>query len=214
MATKRAEAWRLVRRVVAFEVQMWWSLYRWMFRRPPTRDRAAAAFGYSKATTPIVWTFIVLNAIEIPAIHLILPWEHVRGIVDIAGLYGLIWMFGLLASRTVNPHILDGRGMQVRNGGTQKFAVAWDAVAAVRVRKRTYPKSRAVQVEDTPGGAVLSVTVLSQTNVDVVLRQPTVLRLPDGSDLTIAELRCYADDAASLVAQAGSHLEARVSGEK
>jgi hypothetical protein len=194
--------WRLLRRFVAFEVMMWRSLYRWMLRRPPTRDPGAATFGYSKATSPIVWTFIVVNAIEVPAIHLILPWERVRGIVDFAGVYGLIWMFGLLASRVVNPHVLDDRGIVVRGGGALKFAVGWDAVAAVKASRRTLPKSRTVQVEETPGGVVLSVTVLSQTNVDVVLRQPTVVTLPDGTDHTITELRFFADDPGSLVARA------------
>jgi hypothetical protein len=201
-----APAWRLLRRAVAFEVMMWRSLYRWIFRRPPTRDPGAATFSYSKATSPIVWTFIVLNAIEVPAIHLILPWPQVRGIVDFAGVYGLIWMFGLLASRQVNPHVLDERGVQVRNGGTSTFAVDWDAVAAVKLRKRTLPKSRTLQIEETPGGVALSVTVLSQTNVDVSLRRPTVVTLPDGTEHTITELRFFADDPGPLVARAALRI--------
>jgi hypothetical protein len=207
----RAQVWRLVRRVLAFEVLMWRSLYPWIFRRPPTRDPAAATFSYSKASAPIVWTFIVLNAIEIPAIHLILPWRSVRGIVDIAGIYGLVWMFGLLASRTVYPHLLDGGGIQVRNGG-MKIAVAWDEVTAVRAHRRTLSKSRTFQVEDAPGGVVLSVTVLSQTNVDVSLRRPMIVTLPNGSEHAVCELRFFADDPGSLVARAGPYVAAATPG--
>jgi hypothetical protein len=195
-------AWRLVRRLIAFEVRLWRSLYRWILRRPPTRDPGAATFSYSKASAPIVWTFIVLNAIEIPAIHLILPWEQVRTIVDIVGIYSLVWMFGVLASQQVYPHVLDDNGIHVRNGGTLAVAVGWDAVAAVRANRRTLSKSRTIQVEDTQGGVVLSVTVLSQTNVDVSLRKPTVVTLPDGSEHTVTEVRFFADDPGSLAARA------------
>jgi hypothetical protein len=54
-----AVAWRLLRKAVAFEVLMWRSLYRWVFRRPLTREPGAATFGYATATAPIMWTFIV-----------------------------------------------------------------------------------------------------------------------------------------------------------
>jgi voltage-gated potassium channel Kch len=72
----------------------------------------------------------------------------------------------------------------------------------VRVRKRTLSNGRTIQVEDTPDGAVLSVVVLSQTNVDVLLRHPTAVTLPNGSEQTITELRFFADDPDSLVARA------------
>jgi len=206
--------WRLVRTAVAFEVRLWQSLYRWIFRRPPTRDPGAATFAYSAATAPILWTFIVLNAAEIVAFHLLLPWRQVRVFVDIAGIYSLIWMFGMLASRRVYPHVLDGGGIQVRNGYQATAAVAWSAVAAVRGRKRTLATSRTVQVEETPAGVVLSVAVLSQTNVEVSLREPTVVTLPDGTDHAVTELRFYADDPGSLVDRAGPYVAARVSGEK
>jgi hypothetical protein len=71
-------------------------------------------------------------------------------------------------------------------------------VAAVRVRKRTLSSGRTVQVDD----AALSITVLSQTNVDMVLRQPTTLTLSNGATHTVTEVRLFADDPASLVARA------------
>jgi hypothetical protein len=129
----------------------------------------------------------------------------VRGIVDVAGVYGLVWMFGVLASRKVFPHVLDDSGIQVRNGG-MRIPVAWDTVAAVRVRMRTLSKGRTIQVEDIPGGAVLSVVVLSQTNIDVLLRHPTAVMLPNGSECTVTELRFFADEPNSLVTRAASSL--------
>jgi hypothetical protein len=193
-----AVAWRLLRKAVAFEVLMWRSLYRWVFRRPLTREPGAATFGYATATAPIMWTFIVLNAIEIPALHLILPWPTARGILDVAGVYGLLWMIGMLASRKVNPHVLGGTGMLIHTGGLLTVPLDWEDVAAVRVRKRTLSSGRTVQVDD----AALSITVLSQTNVDMVLRQPTTLTLSNGATHTVTEVRLFADDPASLVARA------------
>ena len=41
-----------------------------------------------------------------PILHLLQPWKTVRLIVDIARVYGLLWMFGLLAIVRVDPDAL------------------------------------------------------------------------------------------------------------
>lgn len=194
---------RLARKAVTFELLMWRSLYRWSFRRRLTSGPEAAPFGYSKASTPIIWAFIALNAIEILVFHLLLPWHLARGILDVAGAYGLLWMLGLLASRKVNPHVLDPRGMTIRSGRL-RVTIPWDDIATVRAHNRPLPNNRTIQIDDTPTKRTLSITVLSQTNVDVVLRRPTTLALLDGREETVTELRFYADEARALVAHARS----------
>jgi hypothetical protein len=83
------------------------------------------------------------------------------------------------------------------------FTIPWDAVATIRAKTRGSASGRTIQFDDA---GVLSVTVMSQTNVDVVLRQPTVIPLRAEP---IAELRCYADDPAAFVARAQRHLTDR-----
>jgi hypothetical protein len=196
----------LPRKVLAMEALMWRSLYRWVFRRPLTSRSGASTWGYARAGTPIIWTFIVLNAIEIPALHLLLPWHVARVVLDIAGGYGLIWMLGLLASRKVYPHVLDPDGLQVRSGGTLTLPVPWTAVAGVRRHTRILSGGKALQVT----GDVVSVAVLHQTNVEVSLREPTPVPLPDGSRPEVRELCFYADDPEPLVTRARAHLDATV----
>jgi hypothetical protein len=193
----------VARRAIRFELAMWRSLFRWITRRPVVPGGDAAAFGYSAAKAPVIWIFIALNAIEIPAVHLLLPWPTARHIVDLLGAYGLIWMLGVLASVYVHPHVVDTSGLRIRSGLSVDVLIPWDAVATVRARTRSLSSSRAVQVDDH----VLSVVALSQTNVDVVLRGPTTLPVPKFGE-PVTEVRLYADDAAALVARAGRHLTA------
>jgi hypothetical protein len=191
------------RRVLAFELGLWRSLYRWIFRRPPTRDPATAAFGYSAAQAPVFWTFIVLSALEVPAVHLLLPWDAARTVVDVIGVYGLFWMLGLLASVRVHPHLIGPAGIRLRSGLTVDVTVPWEAVASVTKRARSTPKGRTVQVEQTDSGTALSIVVLSQTNVDIVLREPITVPLSWGRrHEAVIELRCYADDPKAFIARA------------
>ncbi len=193
----------VARQAIRFELAMWRSLFRWITRRPVVPSRDAAAFGYSAAKAPVIWIFIALNAIEIPAIHLLLPWPTARHIVDLLGGYGLIWMLGILASVYVHPHVVDDTGLRVRSGLSVDVMIRWDAVATVRARTRSRSRSRTAQVDDH----VLSVVALSQTNVDVVLRGPTTLPVR-GHGEPVTEVRLYADNPAALVARARRHLTA------
>ncbi|MBA2630207.1 MAG: hypothetical protein H0U84_04205, partial [Thermoleophilaceae bacterium] len=50
----------------------------WIARRSITRDAGAVAFGYASLLTPILIAFIAVSAIEIPVVHLLMPWETIR----------------------------------------------------------------------------------------------------------------------------------------
>jgi len=204
--TTRSVVVPLARRAASFELGMWRSLYRWVLRRPLAIGAGAKAFSYARVVTPVFWVFIILNAIEIPAFHLMLPWQSARRIVDALGAYSLFWMLGLLASVRVHPHIVGDSGLRVRYGTTVDIAIPWDAIAAIRTRSRPLTKSRTIQFDQTGSGLILHIGVLSQTNVDVVLRHPTTVPLPKGSSEPITELHFYVGDPGSLVARAQQHL--------
>jgi hypothetical protein len=70
------------------------------------------------------------------------------------------------------------------------------------------PTRRIVHVEPGEGGSVASVAVLKQTRVDVVLRGPTPVRLPDGPT-EVTEVRLYADDPRGFVAGAQAAMARR-----
>lgn len=200
------QAWRLARRLFMYEVGMWRSLYRWILRRPLVAEDGGAAFGYAKAMTPVIWVFIVLSAIEIPAVDLLLPWESARLALAFAGVYGLVWMIGLLAMVKVHPHLVVPSGLRLRHAATITLPIPWDNVVSVSARNRSLPVSRTFQYEQTADGTVMSIVILSQTNVDVVLREPTVFQLPKGPTEPVTHVRVWADDPKAFAAAAREHL--------
>lgn len=188
----------LLRKAVVFEIGMWRSLWRWARRRPDL-PAGADAFPYASAVTPVLWTFIVLSAIEIPLVDWLLPWQSARVALLVAGVYGLLWMIGLLASMKVYPHSVGDGGLRVRSGFSIDIPVPWEEIAAVRVRRRSVEGSRTVVVEEEGERRAVSVTVMSSTQVDVELRTPLVLPLARTGGQPVGELRLAADDPAALV---------------
>jgi hypothetical protein len=185
---------RLVRWLVVTEIGVWRSLFFWVTRRVPGMGPRAQAFSYSRQIAPIIAAFIFVSLIELPVVHLLIPWDPVRLVVLIVSVWGLLWMIGMLASMKVFPHLLDEHGLRIRYGAGIDIRIPRDAIATVRAKRRSAPTKQTVGVE----GTVADVAVMKQTRVDVVLREPTSIELPDGpAELT--ELRFYADDARAVV---------------
>jgi hypothetical protein len=188
-------AGRLARRAIAYELRMWADLVRWVLRRPVCA-KDETPFGYARAITPIVGGLIAASAIEIPALHLLVPWERARFVVDLLGVYGLLWMLGLLAGLRMHPHVVAPDGLRVRGTGGLDVTVPWEFVASVRAVDRTVPGRRAIRVE----GSTLSIAVMNQTNVEVAFHGPTTIELPRGETEPLRAVGIAADEPAALVA--------------
>ncbi|MCP2323914.1 hypothetical protein HDA40_002421 [Hamadaea flava] len=193
-------------RLMAYEWRMWLALGRWIARRPP---RGGRPFRYAAPVVPIIWTFIVLSAVEIPIADLLLPWRGVRIAMLVLGAWGVTWMIGLLASMYVNTHTIGEDDINVRYGLSIDFPVPWEAIAEIRANQRPLQTSKTVHFDQTKTGTALSVAVGSQTAVDLVLVSPQVVRLPSGDSEPVTEIRINADDPAAFVAEARAHLTRR-----
>jgi hypothetical protein len=189
----------LARRAVAFELDQYRSLFRWVSRRPDVPSDAVA-FAYIGAVALLLWVFIAVSAIELVVLHLLLPWETIRVIADVLSLWGLAWMFGFMASFNVHPHLVSASGLRVRHGAGTDFTVGWEAIATIGVRERSREKSRAVQLDRDEKGTALNVVIASRTNVNLTLRHPLVVALPKGEE-SVTAVRLYADDARGLVSR-------------
>ncbi|NJP32081.1 hypothetical protein [Micromonospora thermarum] len=130
---------RLLRFVIRYEIGVWRSLYRWVFRRPEKLGAGDQTFSYVGAVTTLMWIFIILSAVEIPIFELMLPWETVRKVALGLGIYGLLWMFGLLASNKVHPHVVGDAGLRVRQSVTLDLTIPWASIETVRVNRRSMP---------------------------------------------------------------------------
>ena len=192
----------LVRRALAYEIGMYRSLGRWVIRRPSVPDSGATRFGYSVLVAPVIWIFIFVSAVEVVAVDLLLPWESLRIAFLIVGIWGLVWMLGLLASVKVHPHLISDAGLRVRYSTNANILIPWEDIGDLQNRRRDLEKSKTVQIASTPSGTFMSVGVLKQTNIDIVLREPRSILLSKGASEPITEIRLYADDPKALLKRA------------
>ena len=129
-------AWR-------FEVNLYKSLFRFVTRRP---DVPAGSTGvrYVGAVSVLLWAFVIGSAVELVVLHVILPWEKVRLVADIVGIWGLMWMLGFTASHYVYPHLVGADGLRLRSGHHVAVDVPWDAVAGASTRERSVDGSKSL----------------------------------------------------------------------
>jgi hypothetical protein len=189
------KVWALARFVVVYELRLWAALFRWILRRPVPVEPGTRRFAYLGAVKMILIAFLAVSAIEIPILELMVPWEPVSNVLLFAGVYGLIWMFGLVATMVVHPHLVGPSGLRIRNGITLDVPIAWDRIAAIEVRRRSMPPGGQTQLED----GVLSLGMASQTSVDVRLTEPLVLPVRKIKGRPAAVVRFHADDPEGLV---------------
>ena len=154
MAVVLRRAFSLVRWLVVLEIGIWRSLFLLVTRRVSGQGPGVQAYSYAKELTPIMGAFIFVSILELPVVHLLLPWDTVRLIADVLSIWGLLWMIGFLASMKVFPHLLDDHGLRVRQGTTSDVRIPWEAIASVTSRRRTVTTRRHVQVEGSDEGAV------------------------------------------------------------
>ena len=73
-------------RALRFEVRIWVSLARWVARRPDVPG-GAEAHGYAQGVTPVIALWIFASAVEIPVVHLVVPWAPVRLVLLVVGVW-------------------------------------------------------------------------------------------------------------------------------
>jgi hypothetical protein len=212
--TTRTAVLPLLRRAATLEVAMWRSLFRWVLRRPPEFGPGGEPFSYAGVVKPILGVFIGLSVVELPILDVILrhtvSWQPARVIALTIGIYGLLWMIGLLASLLLHPHVVDDSGLRIRGGTTMDVRVPWHAIAAIHTRYRSLPSSRGVQYDRTDDEVILNLGTASQTSVDIRFHHPTVVALPKGPSEPATELRFYADEPDALAARARPRLAAHL----
>jgi hypothetical protein len=192
---------------IRYELRLWEALFRWAFRRPYRLEPGTVAFSYAGPAALLFGVFIGMSALEIPILHLLLPWPTARAISLIVGAYGLFWMFGLLATLRTHPHLVGPSGLRIRNSTTVDVAVGWADIESVRVRRRSLPPGGQTQVEEVGDQRVLSLGVGSQTSVDVVLSRPLTVAVKKTGGAPVTQIRFHADDPDGLIVAARTHLQ-------
>lgn len=117
-------AFGMAKHAVVFELNIYKSLLRWLLRRPSV-PAGFEPVGYARLVTPMLALWIFGSALELPLAHVLVPWHGVRIALLVVGVWGLLWMVGVLAGLRSYPHLLGSDRLRIRNGAMHDFAVPW-----------------------------------------------------------------------------------------
>jgi hypothetical protein len=190
----------LARHALVFEFNIYKSLLRWVLRRPSIPP-GFEPVGYARLATPMLALWIFGSALELPLVHVLVPWHTVRLSLLILGIWGLLWMLGLLAGLRSYPHLLGSDALRIRNGALHDIAIPWEAVAQVTTQDRSLPSSMWVlQSQETEHGTHLNVAVSGRVNVHLALRDQLEVRTRKG-EMVITGVSLWADDPREVAAR-------------
>lgn len=172
MMTRVRRAARLLWHLLVLEVTMYQNLLRWIARRPAV-GRDEEPIGYVQQAAPVIWLWIFASAAELPLVHVLIPWHGVRIAAIAVGIWGLVWMLGMLGGLRMYPHLMTPTSLRVRNGALVDVPVPWSSIAAVVRREQDLSSTiRSVQVAETTDGVDLQVGVSGRTNLTLELQEP------------------------------------------
>lgn len=199
----------LLVRAVRLELRIYTSIARAIARRPSIPE-GASGFRYHRPVLTILVVFIALSALEIPIIDLIVHrWPIPRIILLILGIWGVTWMIGLLCAYLMRPHTVGPQGIRVREGLETDIPLSWDDVASVS-RSRRVDEPKSPRLVDTEDGRMLSLRVQDETNVEITLERPTLVRLPGrppkGGDQMVTAVRLWTDDLDGFMEAVRTHI--------
>jgi hypothetical protein len=163
---------RFLLRFVRFEAGLWRSLFLLVTGRVDGMRPGVTAIGYHRAATPMWVLALFVTCVEIPAVHLLVPWAPVRAALVVVGIWSVLLVAGMWASYRVRPYLVDDAGIRLRMGPARDITVAWSQVASVEARTvRTWEKAgfgtAAIQE-----GTRLAYVVNGQTTVLLTLHEP------------------------------------------
>lgn len=191
------------RRAVQLELGIWQSLHRFVLRRPRV-PAGSTGLTYHRAVQAVLVTFIVVSAVELVVVDVLVHrWPLVRIPLLVVGVWGLLWMSGLLAAMVTRPHAVGPDGIRARYATDVDVELPWDAIDAV-VRRVHTREEKAPRL--APGDDVLQLWMQDRTNVDVDLDRPVQVRLPEGT-AAVRRISLYADDPTAFLAAVREHVE-------
>ena len=197
------------RHALAFEYNIYKSLLRWVLRRPSVPP-GCEPVGYARLATPMLWLWIFGSALELPLVHVLVPWHGVRISLLIVGVWGLLWMVGVLAGLRSYPHLFGSDTLRIRNGALHDIAIPWKAISQVTTEDRSLPSSMWVlQPQEVDHGVHLNVAVSGRVNVHLTLRDELAVRTTKG-EMVITALSFWVDEPREVAARIRRETRSRV----
>jgi hypothetical protein len=199
-------AWALAKHALAFEIRIYVSLARWLTRRPSV-PAGFEPVPYARLVTPMMALWIFGSALEVPLVHVLVPWEIARVALLAVGIWGLVWMLGALGGLRSYPHLAGAEVLRVRNGGLHDITVPWVAVARVRTGDQSLPSTVwALQPQAKSDGTHLNLAVSGRVNVHLSFREPLALRTQKGT-IAATGISFWADEPGEAASRARRHVD-------
>lgn len=200
----------LAREALLLELALYRSLGRWIARRPDVPS-GATPIGYAQLVGPMLWLWIFGSTTEAVVVEVLLrqtdaAWATgIRLPLLVLGVWGVLWMLGLMAAYRVRPHLLTGDRLRIRNGARTWVEVDLTQVVGTQTQEHTLPGViRSVHLED----GLLLIGVSSRTNLVVVLAEEVALRTSKG-DVRADRVGFWVDDPRAVVGQLRGILATR-----
>jgi hypothetical protein len=189
---------RLAWAALRLEITLYLALVRWVARRPEL-PHGTVPIGYSRLVAPVLWLWIFGSAVEVVVLDVVLSrwWAPLRVPLLVLGLWGLMWMLGMMAAYRVRPHLLGDHCLLVRDGIHARVEIPLERIAGIRRVEHELPgilrSVHCEQVEGEEAEALLLVGVSSRTNLELVLTGPTRLETPHGP-ATVTRVGLWVDE--------------------
>lgn len=182
----------LARRAWFMEVRGYLAIWRFVARRPRVPDDARG-FEYHQPVLPVLVVFVVVSAIEVAIVDVVVQrWPTIRIPLLVLGLWGLVWMVGLLCGMLTRPHVVAAEGIRARYGPEVDIALDWADIASVERRDRQRRGKEPALTRDADG-ATYHLRISDRTNIDITLDGPTQIVLPRGVE-TVKTVAIWVDD--------------------
>lgn len=194
---------------ILLELALYRSLFRWIARRPDVPGQARP-IGYAQLVGPMLWLWIFGSATEVVVVEVVLRqidagWaEAIRTPLLVVGIWGVLWMLGLMAAHRVRPHLLTDDTLRVRNGARTWVDVPLAALAGAQSAGHELPGIVKAVHQD---GGLLLVGVSSRTNLELTLTGSTALPTSKG-EVTADRVGLWVDDPRVVAAQLRAGLAA------
>ncbi|CAA9348107.1 MAG: hypothetical protein AVDCRST_MAG72-1253 [uncultured Nocardioidaceae bacterium] len=192
----------LSRDALLYELSLYRSIVRWLVRRPDV-PRGAEPIGYSRLVAPMLWVWILGGAVEVIVIEVVLrhldqSWAHaLRAPLLVLGIWGVVWMLGLLASYRMRPHLVTDAELHVRNGARTWLVLPLGSVEATRPVEHELPGViRSLHFDE--GLALVGIS--SRTNLEMILTGLTIVSTSKG-DVTVSRVGIWVDEPREVAAQ-------------
>ncbi|MCP1388051.1 hypothetical protein M5J20_07580 [Corynebacterium sp. TA-R-1] len=162
-------AWELVQRhpgvrAARYELSLYRDLARWMRGRVEV-PAGAAALPHQPGRLQMLGFLTAIMLVEIVAVHLLLPPGTVRIVAFVVSVWGVVFVWALVASERVRPSYVTDEEIVLRRGRKVFAAVPRETVAAVR-RDRSFASDVAL------GDGELALGGPAGTDLFLELREP------------------------------------------